>query len=150
MIRYWKQRRIRGFDKSELYSLDMTISKFVYPRLKAFRDTIVLGVPIAFMYDIGIDTENYTDADFDRATQLWKDIITKMMVSFDPELDTFDLSEEELEEIVKIWNYSPNTITLCGNDLNLPQFVCGWFVERIGSKLNLTDHEYQFQKHTLP
>lgn len=36
---YKKQRIERGFDDSELWSLDVTISKFILPRLKAFRDT---------------------------------------------------------------------------------------------------------------
>lgn|SRR3990167_652396 len=36
-IKYFWQRRIRGFDSFELYSLDSTISKFILPRLKAFR-----------------------------------------------------------------------------------------------------------------
>lgn len=33
---YSKQRLERGFDNSELWNLDGTIAKFVYPRLKAF------------------------------------------------------------------------------------------------------------------
>lgn len=37
-FKWWKQRRTRGFDDRELWNLDYTILKFVYPRLKAFRD----------------------------------------------------------------------------------------------------------------
>ena len=35
-----KQRLSRGFDSSELWNLDATISKFIYPRLKAFYENI--------------------------------------------------------------------------------------------------------------
>lgn len=37
-VRYFFQRRSRGFDGSELWALDYTIAKFTIPRLKAFRD----------------------------------------------------------------------------------------------------------------
>lgn len=33
------QRATRGFDNTELWNLDTTFSKFVLPRLKAFKDT---------------------------------------------------------------------------------------------------------------
>jgi hypothetical protein len=35
---YSKQRKERGFDNSELWSLDSTITKFILPRLKVFRE----------------------------------------------------------------------------------------------------------------
>lgn len=35
--RWAKQRRTRGFDETELWSLDSTLVKFLLPRLKAFR-----------------------------------------------------------------------------------------------------------------
>lgn len=35
-IRHWWQRRTRGWDDSETWSLDTTIAKFVLPRLTAF------------------------------------------------------------------------------------------------------------------
>jgi len=37
---YKKQRIERGFDNSEMWSLDVTISKFILPRLKEYRDTV--------------------------------------------------------------------------------------------------------------
>jgi hypothetical protein len=36
-LRMWWQRRTRGFDDSELWSLDHTIARFTLPRFKAFR-----------------------------------------------------------------------------------------------------------------
>ena len=46
---YKKQRCERGFDNSELWSLDTTIAQFVLPRLKKFRE-IRCGQP-TFMTD---------------------------------------------------------------------------------------------------
>jgi hypothetical protein len=37
-FRWWWQRRTQGFDDRELWNLDYTTLKFLYPRLKAFRD----------------------------------------------------------------------------------------------------------------
>jgi hypothetical protein len=37
--RWFVQRRKRGFDDTELWSLDLTIAAFVEPRLRAFIDT---------------------------------------------------------------------------------------------------------------
>ena len=50
---YTKQRLERGFDDSETWSLDGTISKFIYPRLKVFlEDTKYLSChPISIDFD---------------------------------------------------------------------------------------------------
>lgn len=37
-IRFFIQRRARGYADPDLWSLDTTIAKFIYPRVKAFRD----------------------------------------------------------------------------------------------------------------
>ena len=37
-LKYFWQRRTRGWDDSDLYSLDYTIAKFVLPRLKVFAE----------------------------------------------------------------------------------------------------------------
>lgn len=37
-IKHWWQRRTRGWDDSDTWSLDFTIAKFVLPRLKRFRE----------------------------------------------------------------------------------------------------------------
>ena len=39
----WKQQRAeRGFDNTELWNLDVTIAKFLVPRLKAAKDSYAL------------------------------------------------------------------------------------------------------------
>jgi hypothetical protein len=39
-IKFFYQRWTRGWDDSDLWSLDCTISEFIIPRLKLFRDTL--------------------------------------------------------------------------------------------------------------
>lgn len=37
-IKWWWQRRVRGWDDRDIWSLDITIAKFVLPRLKYLRE----------------------------------------------------------------------------------------------------------------
>jgi hypothetical protein len=52
-VELWRQRRTRGFDDAELYSLDVSIAKFALDRIKSLR-VIKQDVPDAFF-------ENYVD-----------------------------------------------------------------------------------------
>lgn len=48
--RYWKhwwQRRVRGWDSSDTWSLDWTMAKFILPRLKLFKE-VNNGTPYGF------------------------------------------------------------------------------------------------------
>lgn len=38
--RWAMERETRGFDSTELWNLDVTMAKFISPRLKAFRDNL--------------------------------------------------------------------------------------------------------------
>ena len=40
-ILFWFQRRFRGFDDSETWSLDYTFIKWFYPRLKRFQEKLL-------------------------------------------------------------------------------------------------------------
>lgn len=53
-ITFWIQRRTRGFDDSELWSLDCTIMKFALPRLKVLRE-MSRSCPIDFLYGENAD-----------------------------------------------------------------------------------------------
>ena len=54
---YEKQRLKRGFDDSETWNLDATISKFIYPRLKAFIDDVkrLEAHPSSIPFDTWVD-----------------------------------------------------------------------------------------------
>jgi len=43
-IRFWWQRRTRGWDNSELWGLEYYIAKFTLPRLKKFKE-VTCGYP---------------------------------------------------------------------------------------------------------
>lgn len=48
-LSFWWQRRTRGFDDSDLWSLDYTMCKFMAPRLRALQG-VVHGCPSEFLY----------------------------------------------------------------------------------------------------
>ena len=59
-----KQREERGFDDTELWALDITIVKFILPRLKLFRERLISFPPsITF--------------------EEWKSILQKMIDGFE-------------------------------------------------------------------
>jgi hypothetical protein len=45
-VQWWYQRRRRGYDDRELRGLDYAIVKFVYPRLRTFRDLQPKRLPL--------------------------------------------------------------------------------------------------------
>lgn len=78
---YKKQRLERGFDNSELWSLDCTIAEFIAPRLKAFKEAAA---------EIGDHPCNVTE-------QEWQTILGEMVEGFEIYPDRFDWADEEAE-----------------------------------------------------
>lgn len=78
---YKKQRLERGFDDSELWSLDCTIAEFIAPRLKAFKEAA------AKIGDHPCDVEE----------QEWQKILGEMVEGFEIYPNRFDWVEEEAE-----------------------------------------------------
>ena len=79
---YTKQRLERGFDNSELWNLEGTIAKFVYPRLEAFYEDAKKG--------------NYRPGDMNR--EEWLQILEKMVNGF--YLMSLDRKKTEDEEAI--------------------------------------------------
>jgi hypothetical protein len=80
-VNFSKQRIERGFDDSETWSLDNTISNFIIPRLRRFNE-----VKINFPIDMSMSE--------------WTDKIDKMIEAF--ELNIKDtISEDEQEKITE-------------------------------------------------
>ena len=77
-IKHPWQRLTRGFDDSELWSLDYTVSKFVLPRLKEFRKDL-MGTPAQFLPD----KWPITDEEEKAAIKAWEDTIDKMIHAFE-------------------------------------------------------------------
>ena len=86
---YAEQRLERGFDDSELWNLDSTITKFILPRLKRFRTTHC-GFPAQFKTD-----------------DQWCEILDKMIKAFEiantDSIDWKDGDENLLDEGFKLF-----------------------------------------------
>jgi len=95
-FKFFWQRRTRGFDDSELWSLDWTIVKFIHPRLKAFTKDAHLSAP---MHPTETD-----DTGFPRAltTKEWRAILLEMLDGFEIALDDDLLYPPEGEAGIKI------------------------------------------------
>lgn len=80
-IKHWWQRRTRGWDDSDTWSLDFTIAKFVLPRLKKFRE-------IDFGYPGNMSEEE------------WREILDKMIYAMEFNAkDEIIMDKEENEKI---------------------------------------------------
>lgn len=73
-----KQREKRGFDSTELWSLYTTISKFIYPRLVAFKNETIC-VPGC------LDTREQWDSVLDKMINAFKIISEDRQVANDSE-----------------------------------------------------------------
>lgn len=104
-IKHWWQRRTRGFDDSELWCLEETISDFALPRLKAFKDQYSkMGYPSAVKVELGYDMEDYEEGTEEACVKHWQWIIGEMIWFL--EADTWGLTKAEqarLEEASTLW-----------------------------------------------
>ena len=83
-FKHYKQRVVRGWDDSDIWSLDYTISQFVLPRLKGLKE------------QKGCHPNTLT-------VQEWDDIMDKMILAFELNIkDTDDgIDKEEREQMKK-------------------------------------------------
>ena len=77
--KFQKQRLERGFDESETWSLHETISKFIVPRLKVFKELAVAHPP-------------------ELSPQEWDIILSKMIRCFEIGTDADFMNETDSEE----------------------------------------------------
>lgn len=82
---YAEQRKTRGWDDTELWNLDYTIARFVYPRLKRF----IKLEPVSYPNDF----ESYED---------WIECLHKMLKSFEYASNSDNMEDlkdsEEIQE----------------------------------------------------
>lgn len=86
----WKAQRLtRGFDDTEMWSLDCTIAKFIAPRLKVFKEQAA---------EIGDHPVNIT-------SEKWQEILSQMIEGFELYSDHFnwpsDVSNENWKKVYK-------------------------------------------------
>ena len=79
-LKWFIQRRRQGFDERELWSLDYTIARYVYPRLKAFNKLNKVSVASCFFTDL--EKIDHDDADFAVAKKNQKDAYDKIEQAF--------------------------------------------------------------------
>lgn len=87
-LRWFIQRRRRGFDDRELWGLDFTIAKFILPRLKAFNDFNKMSISPCFFDDP--EECEHDDADWELARKNQKNAYDKMELAFFYFLDEGD------------------------------------------------------------
>lgn len=75
-IKWFWQRRTRGWDDREIWSLDHTFAEWVVPRLELLRER-KHGVP-ASMFEGDADDE----ASFAEAEKRWNEVMDKMIYGF--------------------------------------------------------------------
>ena len=80
-----KDIKQNGFDKSECWNLDITIAKFILPRLKYFRETTI-SYP---QNDMGLDG--------------WHEILDKMIYSFDEILKDDPTDQDKIQEGLELF-----------------------------------------------
>jgi hypothetical protein len=95
LVWFW-QRRTRGWDDTELWSLDHTIAKFMVPRLKRLKE-VKMGYPANELpsYNEEYDTnpQNYEDEVYEeyekQLLKEWDEIIDKMINAFELVLNDY-------------------------------------------------------------
>ena len=102
-IKHWWQRRTRGWDDSDTYSLDITIAKFALPRFKRLRE---------------IQKERHEESDRDR--ELYNDIeyyLSHKAAGKDGYICTFVIDTNFTEEMLK-------ELGLVSGETNFYKTVC--------------------------
>ena len=80
-LRFWWQRRTRGFDEEELWGLNSNIVDFLLPRLRAFREESPV-VPISFLREAGWELDLTKEAKQGTrgfAEARWEETLDKMI-----------------------------------------------------------------------
>jgi hypothetical protein len=89
-LRFWWERRTRGFDESELWCLNSHIVDFLLPRLRAFREGAPDIPSHLFFEERGMSDETYhrlpkqeKQRIISKAQARWKLILTKIVVALE-------------------------------------------------------------------
>ena len=129
-IKWFIQRRKRGFDDKELWSLDDSFYKWFYPRLKAFSEKELMGYPSKYG-----SADHWKKILKMRVTQL-EQIMKCMYCEWVFEDGLKYLSEDELKKIKEDYGNNKQeydrTVSLKGFDKMYEEFM-QWFAEDCGN-----------------
>jgi hypothetical protein len=93
-IKWLFQKLTKGYNQLEIWSLYSHIAKYIYPRLKAFKNSKRMGIPAEFGDD--------TDKGFKEGQKEWEAVIDKILFAFEYILyDEENLSKKEKQEFEK-------------------------------------------------
>lgn len=99
-IQFFVQRRTRGWDDRDIWSLDYTFAKWVVPRLKRLKDE-KHGVPCYFFpksKDVWDDPDNKR---FEAARIRYNKMLDEMIEGFELMANDADIDEPEVAEKVQ-------------------------------------------------
>lgn len=121
---YWLWQTLRyGYNDTELWDLDNTITKFILPRLKAFRAVKDKGVPSM------IDTLTHSEQDKLTETEQ-KEYYNKLELQWDDILDqmiqSFQLMHDDKWKTIKEYKQHQKQINQ-GMKLFAKYFQCLWW-----------------------
>ena len=85
----WKPEEKDGIKDEELWSLDMTFTDFILPRIQAFRKMKRHGYPVFEMRDYRVSDEEWKDVE-DRKMAEWENILFDIETAFRTLKDTED------------------------------------------------------------
>jgi hypothetical protein len=99
-VRYFLQRVFRGYADCDLWNLDLTMSQFIYPRLKAFRDKYAKDS--SYEKPKVLTAEEFSVLPKDKwgnylieaySSQEWLEILDKMLLAFERVNKQFDYKD---------------------------------------------------------
>ena len=115
---YWKmfwERRTKGFDISDTWSLDYTLTKFIAPRIRRFIDVADISIPTIFITEEQqkslakgykwnsqywrLEDKKENKRCFKRAAKRWIKILTTIAEGFEDEL----YEQDHWEDWTKKW-----------------------------------------------
>ena len=77
-VKWFLQRKVRGYSDDDLWSLDYALGKHILKCLKAFKKTNRYGVPTEFIYNKG-----KKDRSVEEGEKLWSKELQEMIDGFD-------------------------------------------------------------------
>jgi hypothetical protein len=120
-IKWWWQRRTRGFDDRDLWSLDYTIAKFILPRLKSFKyNTIAYPATPKMMkiqFDRSLSEKEHKKALKEagiEAEKEWGEALDKMILAFQ-----YIIEDDYFADDHKVRCIDDGLMLFCKNFLNL-------------------------------
>lgn len=87
-VKWWWQRRTRGWDDRDLWSLDYTMGRWLLPRLVVFRERLP-GTPL-MCWEESDGTDGAGAPIMDKARERWIGVLDEMIAGFRAQAEDTD------------------------------------------------------------